>query len=508
MATRTITTTIALDGEQKFKQQMSEVNRELRNLKSEMGLVEETFRGQANSVEALTAKGELLRREVEQQEEKVRALEGALKEATDAYGETDKRTDDFRQSLNRAQRDLLQMNRELEDTDRYLDEARRSADGAASSIDEFGREVAQVDLSKGMGIDDFIGKLGSLKNTLIGGVIVGAGKELIDVMGEVVSASEEYRKAMGTLESGGEAQGYSIEETKELYRELYAVMGDTQGAAEAAAQLQTLQLGQANLSRATEGVIGMWVKLGQSAPIESLSEAVSQTISAGTATGAFADYLVAAGISEDEFNAKLQESKTYGDRVAAVLDLMASEKLPETAEAWRQNNEDIVQMNESTGKMDEAMGLLGETLAPLAADMQSFGADVISGVVVPAIQTAITEAKKFNDQMRKMREEARSAGTSLTGQGFNFDFMDTAAQVDTGTASLNKTMDAVKVATSEDVRQAAAAVVNYSPYGMSRAAAQPAVVQLTLNDGRVLAETLLPDLRALDKSDPEAVNDG
>ena len=51
MATRTITTRIALDGEKAFKDQMARVNGELRNLKSEMTLVDATFKGQANTTE-------------------------------------------------------------------------------------------------------------------------------------------------------------------------------------------------------------------------------------------------------------------------------------------------------------------------------------------------------------------------------------------------------------------------------------------------------------------------
>jgi len=41
VATRTITTTITLDQEAQFKKEMAAVNGELRNLKSEMQLVEE-----------------------------------------------------------------------------------------------------------------------------------------------------------------------------------------------------------------------------------------------------------------------------------------------------------------------------------------------------------------------------------------------------------------------------------------------------------------------------------
>ena len=124
MATRTITTRIALDGERDFKAQMAQVNGELRNLKSEMTLVDATFKGQANTTEALTAKQKVLQGSVEQQREKVRALTQAVEDATQAYGDNDKRTDGYRQSLSRALAELINLNRELEDNERYLDEAR------------------------------------------------------------------------------------------------------------------------------------------------------------------------------------------------------------------------------------------------------------------------------------------------------------------------------------------------------------------------------------------------
>lgn len=141
MATRIISTRIAVDGEKEYKQQMSSVNSELKTLKTELSLTEAEFRGQANSVEALTAKDKILRQEVEQQQEKVRALEQAVADATEAYGENDKRADQWKQSLNRAKTELINLNDQLDENSRYLDEAQSSADGAASSIDEYGNAV-------------------------------------------------------------------------------------------------------------------------------------------------------------------------------------------------------------------------------------------------------------------------------------------------------------------------------------------------------------------------------
>lgn len=97
MATRTITTKLAVDGEKEFKAQMAAVNNELRTLKSEMKLADAEFKGQANTLDALTAKDKILREEYAQQSEKIKALERAVVEASEAYGDADARTDKYRQ---------------------------------------------------------------------------------------------------------------------------------------------------------------------------------------------------------------------------------------------------------------------------------------------------------------------------------------------------------------------------------------------------------------------------
>lgn len=141
MATRIISTRLAVDGEAEFKKQMTAVNGELRNLKTEMQLVDAEFKGQANSLDYLTKKDRILRDEMAQQEEKVRALEAALEDATKAYGEADSRTDKYRQQLNQAKAALTNLNREVEDNTKYMGEAEKSHKKTAKSIDEYGKAV-------------------------------------------------------------------------------------------------------------------------------------------------------------------------------------------------------------------------------------------------------------------------------------------------------------------------------------------------------------------------------
>ena len=420
MAVRQITTKFTLDGEQEFKRQLSAVNRELGNLGQEMKLVDAQFKGQANSAAALREKQRLLADEVANNENKVKSLEDALKQTTEAYGEGDKRVDGYRKSLLVAQRQLVESNRALEETSKYLQEAEESADGCATSIDGFGNAVkdAGEDVS---GLSDPISQvknalsglrnedgsfnlsnvttvIGNLKGLLVGGAIVGGAKALKDAVFEVVESTEEYRKVMGTLEVSSAAAGYSAEETAQIYQELQAVLGDTQTAATATANLQALGLAQEDLKILVDETIGAWATYGDSIPIDSLSEAINETVQIGKVTGVFADALNWAGTNEDEFNAQLEACADKSERAQLVLVQLANQGLRETGQAWKEANQDVMAMNRSQEELNAAMARLGELLTPIAAGIVSFSAEIVQGMA-----DAIEWIGKLIDKMKSLK---------------------------------------------------------------------------------------------------------
>ena len=79
MATRTISTKLAIEGESEYRSSLARINGELKNLRSTLKLAESEFKGNANSVEALIAKGKALNDLFEKQKEKVKNAESALK---------------------------------------------------------------------------------------------------------------------------------------------------------------------------------------------------------------------------------------------------------------------------------------------------------------------------------------------------------------------------------------------------------------------------------------------
>lgn len=430
--------------------EVEDVDRKLRSLQEELSYTEASFRGQANTVEALTSKDRLLRKEIEQQTEKVRALEKAMDRAADTYGDNDKRTEEYRQSLYKAKRELVDMQDELKDTDKYLDEARASTNKCAKSIDEFGREVKDAgDDLDGFDLKGLTTGLADLKGMLVGGAagaaVIAGIKELSGAILELEESTREYRTIMGSLKTSSAAAGYTAEETEEAFLRLYGVLGDTQTSATTVANLQAIGLAQEDLIAVVDGCTGAWSKYGDSIPIDGLAESINETIRAGSVTGTFADVLnwgsteletfgvrlredteankewneavQEATTSEDFFNLALQECETQSERTQLMLDYLKEQGLSPLGEEWRSLNEDIVAANESEAELEAAWGRLGETLSPVADGLRSFGADAINWLadetedLIGWVNDAYDAIVRLNDAwVQKGRDRMESYG--------------------------------------------------------------------------------------------------
>ena len=209
MATRVISTKLSVEGEAEFKKQMGDVNSHLKTLKSEMSVVTAEFKGQANTLDALTAKDKILREQLDQQREKMRALEQAVKEAAEAYGEQDKRTDSYKQSLNAAKTAVANLTQELEDNDKYIKEAKWSFSGTAKSIDEYGKEIKDA----GNETRSF-GEM--VKAHLTSEAIIGGVKALASAVGSIAASAKESIMAAAelgdTIDKTSQRVGLSAEE--------------------------------------------------------------------------------------------------------------------------------------------------------------------------------------------------------------------------------------------------------------------------------------------------------
>ena len=87
---------IGVEGEKEFKKALSEINQNFKVLGSEMKLVSSQFDKNDKSVDALTARNQVLNKEIEEQKSKIELLKQALDNASTSFGENDRRTQQYR----------------------------------------------------------------------------------------------------------------------------------------------------------------------------------------------------------------------------------------------------------------------------------------------------------------------------------------------------------------------------------------------------------------------------
>ena len=201
MATQPIKTRFELDGEKEYKAAVSEINASLRVLNSEMKLVSEQFKNNDKSVEALTASSDVLSRQILTQKEKVEALQAALKNSAERYGEADARTKRWQTSLNNAQAELVKMERELKANSDAMEKNNEDLADLDEGFDD------TIGSGKGLGdvLSDLTGKLGinlpeGATSTL--NSMVSLGGELTVLIGAFAAAAAavvEVEKALANL---------------------------------------------------------------------------------------------------------------------------------------------------------------------------------------------------------------------------------------------------------------------------------------------------------------------
>ena len=108
-----IKTEIAVDGEQEYKKACKEIDASLKAIASEMKVVSATFEGNADSIEAMTAKQDVLNKRLEEQKKKVAAAEEQLEKYRAANMGNTEAAKKLENSLNYAQAAMIKTENEL-----------------------------------------------------------------------------------------------------------------------------------------------------------------------------------------------------------------------------------------------------------------------------------------------------------------------------------------------------------------------------------------------------------
>jgi TP901 family phage tail tape measure protein len=380
-----VSVSIALEGEQQYRQAIQNINSAQKTLRSEMKTVEQQFKTSANSLEALTSKQNVLQRQYEQQAQKVKVYEQALenatnKEATAAekvdkltkeYEEEQQALDKMRQtmpeateeiakqeqkvndlsnklsvaqkdylsaqnatnkyqtSLNYANVELQDLDSELQKNDGYMREAEKSADKTAHSIDQYGNEVKEAEqdtMSFGQtALAVFAGQvLHQALEKLVRGIA--------DISKECVEMGSQFEASMSKVEAVSGATGSDLDALTEKAKEMGSTtMFSASQAADAMNYMAMAGWKTEDMLSGIEGVMSLAAASGED--LATTSDIVTDALTAFGLTaqdaGHFADVLAAASSNANTNVSMMGETFKYCAPVAGALGF----SVEDTAEA-------------------------------------------------------------------------------------------------------------------------------------------------------------------------------
>ena len=337
--------------------------------------------------EARTADAtERLTREIAEQEEKLSKLGRGYSNAVLEYGKGSDEAKKF-------EREIGQLSSELKSNQQRLKDASTGAEALGDAMEDASGGVSKM----GEGLSSVGVAIGNLMSSAIQAALEGL-RDLGSALWNLDEATEAYRAAQGRLNTAFEAAGYSTETAHQAYTDLYAILGDTDTAVEAAQLLAQLADSEEDMAQWAEIAAGVAGTFGDALPINSLIEAANETAKTGEITGALADALnwaaeegetygvalkasteanaewnkavEAAASAEDYFSLALQSCTTESERNQLIMSTL-TQTYSEASAAFYENNAAVVQARESQALLDESLAGLGETISTVKSGLQA-----------------------------------------------------------------------------------------------------------------------------------------
>lgn len=240
-------------------------------------------------------------------------------------------------------------------------------DEANKSISETEKKSKGVASTLGNGIKT-AAKWGT---AMVGGAAAGVG-----ALSSVAESTREYRTEMGKLDTAFTTNKFSAADAKQTYSDLYAVVGDSGQATEAANHLSLLCNSTKDLQSWTDICTGVYGQFGDSLPIEGLTEAANETAKVGAVTGPLADALNWMGVSEDEFNEKLAKCSSEQERQQLITSTLTS-LYSEASAQYKETNGDVMESNRAHQQLSDTMAQIGAVAEPVLNSLIGLGGKLL-----------------------------------------------------------------------------------------------------------------------------------
>lgn len=384
------------------------VEKQSRNLSSELGQINKLLKLDPGNVELLAQKQKVLADAIGNTEKKLDTLREAEKQVQAQFE---------RGEVSEAQYRALQ--REIIETENKLNKYKNAADETADAVEKLGKEAGKAadeieeQADKTEEAEEATEDLDSAALDLAKGglaTLAAAATAAVTAIVAMAEESREYRTEMGKLDTAFTDSGHTTEAATKTYKTLQGVLGETDQAVEAANHLAKLCTTEEELVEWTEIATGVYATFGASLPIEGLTEAANEVARCGQLTGPLTDAInwaaeagetfgvvlkdateeneewnkavAEATSAEDFFNLALQECSSEQERQQLITKTL-TRLYGSAATQYKKTNKEVIRANEANEKWNSTVAKIGKNVEPVITDIKELGATLLEDASEP-----------------------------------------------------------------------------------------------------------------------------
>lgn len=418
MAVREIKTSIALDGEQAFKQALADASRNLRVMDADLKAAATEFKVTGDAQQYYTEKSRNLKEQIAQQEQVVDMLVNAVRKSAAAFGESDAKTDGWRIKLSNATAKLMTMKKSLQDTDKEAEEFGRDSkrvgkqieDGIGDGAEEANKNVKDLIENLQQDIGSIKGSVGFQIATSVTQNIIGAVQGVTDF----VQSNQEYRRAMAQFEQAALKGNHDVEAMKSLVKSIGAVTGDFDSARETVIALMQTGMTGEWMNNATDIFKVINMLYGDAINMTTLAQDFQKTVAKGKADGQVIDLIERESLSEDAFNKLMEDAGTTEAKSIAALTYLTPKGYKPLLEEYNEKTKNIQAAAKAQMELADAWADVAETLEPLTTSITMLLTKVVEGLGA-AVRLLMGDVKGYAEELGMTEEEFRLETTKKTG---------------------------------------------------------------------------------------------
>lgn len=418
MAVREIKTSIALDGEQEFKQALADASRNLRVMDADLKAAATEFKVTGDAQQYYTEKSRNLKEQIAQQEQVVDMLVNAVRKSAAAFGESDAKTDGWRIKLSNATAKLMTMKKSLQDTDKEAEEFGRDSkrvgkqieDGIGDGAEEANKSVKDLIESMQQDIGSIKGSVGFQMAATVTQTITSAVQGVTDF----VESNRDYRRAMEQFETAAEAGNHNKDAMKEMLFSLTAFTGDFDGAKEAMSNLMQTGLTEEWMGTAADIFSYASLMFQDTLKLENMSESFQETVKTGKPTGAFGEFVERMGGSVEELEKVMGDAGTTEAKAIAALTYASPKGYKANLDKYNEKTKNIQAAAKAQMELADAWAEVAETLEPLTTSITMLLTKVVEGLG-SAVRLLMGDVKGYAEELGMTEEEFRLETTKKTG---------------------------------------------------------------------------------------------